>query len=204
MERLINRKNEREIDMICRHEECDTDVEHCPNFDEYNCPCLQDVLERIEKYEDIGLLPEQIKEIDKLYTEKCEELAKIQKENLSGVELAQIYAGLRKLEEYRELEKQGKLLKLPYAVGDTYFEIEKAFWINEKKCRGCKYYHEGSDILRDDSCCLFEEYENGQPFCLEIVKKRFESVREIISYIEDDLIRKTVFITREEAEAALK
>lgn len=60
MERLINRKNEREIDIICRHEECDTDVEHCPNFDEYNCPCLQDVLKSLAEYENLeeqGKLP---------------------------------------------------------------------------------------------------------------------------------------------------
>lgn len=33
----------------------------------------------LKKYEDTGLTPEQIREIDKLYTEKCRELAEYQK-----------------------------------------------------------------------------------------------------------------------------
>lgn len=36
--------------------------------------------DRLAEYEDIGLLPEQIKEIDKLYAEKCSEVAQLQKE----------------------------------------------------------------------------------------------------------------------------
>lgn len=183
MERLINRKNEREIDIICRHEECDTDVEHCPNFDEYNCPCLQDVLERLEKYEDIGLLPEQIKEIDKLYTEKCEELAKIQKENLSGVELAQIYAGLRKLEEYRELEKQGKLLKLPCAVGDMVYEINK---------------------IRETISTFTVKGFSVSEHCIFVKWELSDGIYRNLDGFNDDEIGKTVFLTREEAEATLK
>lgn len=158
--------------------------------------------DRLAEYEDIGLLPAQIKEIDKLYTEKCEELAKIQKEYLSGMELVQIYAELRKLNEYKKLDKQGRLLKLPCKVGDTYFEIEKAFWRNEQECKGCRYYHTGSDVFRDDDCCLFEEEK--WPPCAEIVEKRFESVKEIISCMEDGSVGKTIFFVREEAEAALK
>ena len=38
------------------------------------------VLERLGKYEDIGLTPEQLTEIDKLYTEKCQEVAELRKQ----------------------------------------------------------------------------------------------------------------------------
>lgn len=36
-------------------------------------------IKRLSEYEDIGLLPEQIKEVDRLYAEKCKELAELQK-----------------------------------------------------------------------------------------------------------------------------
>ncbi len=53
MERLTSYKNECKREMICRHEECFTDEEHCPNLNEDNCPCLQDILERLAEYEDL-------------------------------------------------------------------------------------------------------------------------------------------------------
>lgn len=160
--------------------------------------------DRLAEYEDIGLLPEQIKEIDRLYTEKCEELAKIQKEHLSGMELVQIYAELRKLKEYKKLDEQGRLLKLPCKVGDTYFEIETAFWRDREKCKRCGFYHEGSDVFRDDDSCFFEDEYNRLPGCVEIAVKTFNDVKEIISCMEDGSVGKTIFFVREEAEAALK
>lgn len=119
MERLTVR-NDEGIGVLKHPFECERCGDIC-----YSLPDLGDgsPTDRLAEYEDIGLLPEQIKEIDKLYTEKCEELAKIQKENLSGIELVQIYAELRKLEEYRKLDEQGKLLRLPCAVGDTVYRI---------------------------------------------------------------------------------
>lgn len=36
-------------------------------------------LNRLRQYEDTGLTPDQICEIDKLYTEKCREVAELQK-----------------------------------------------------------------------------------------------------------------------------
>ena len=40
-----------------------------------------DIYERLKKYEETGLTPEQIHEIDKLYTEKCMELEEEKKKN---------------------------------------------------------------------------------------------------------------------------
>lgn len=43
-----------------------------------------DPIDRLAEYEDTGLLPEQIREMDVLYAEKCRELAELQKGVGSG------------------------------------------------------------------------------------------------------------------------
>lgn len=147
-----------------------------------NLWAMADLRERLKEYEDIGLLPKQILEIDKLYTEKCEELAKLQKEYLSGMELVKIYAGLRKLEEYRKLDEKGRLLKLPCTVGDTVYRIS---------------------ISRTyiDSCQItgFTECDSVKSMCYTAYIDPDEE--DIISFSD---FGKTVFLTKEEAEAALK
>lgn len=75
--------------------------------------------QRLKEYEDIDLTPEQLKEVDRLYAEKCKELAESEKRSFSGIEMVKIWANLKKFKEYQKLEKQGKLLQLPCAVGDT-------------------------------------------------------------------------------------
>lgn len=79
MERLTNHKNNCKREMICRYEECDTCEEYCPRMNEDNCTCLQEILEKLAAYEDIGLTPKQLKEIDKLYAEKCKKFAVLTK-----------------------------------------------------------------------------------------------------------------------------
>lgn len=73
MERLTSYESVCKREMICRYEDCDTCEEYCPNLNEDNCPCLQEILEKLAKYED--------------------------------------------------LEEQGKLVKLPCAVGDTLYTL---------------------------------------------------------------------------------
>ena len=41
-----------------------------------NCP-IQIAIDRLSEYEDTGLTPDQIKDMDRLYLEKCEELNKV-------------------------------------------------------------------------------------------------------------------------------
>lgn len=53
MERLTSYKNECNREMICRYEDCDTCEEHCPYLNEDNCPCLQEVLNKLAEYEDL-------------------------------------------------------------------------------------------------------------------------------------------------------
>lgn len=59
MSRLTSYKNGLEREMICRYEDCDTVEEYCPHLNEANCPCLQEVLNKLAEYEDLeeqGLL----------------------------------------------------------------------------------------------------------------------------------------------------
>ena len=81
----------------------DTISKFCENVcDEWedNCPFMA-VGKRLQEYEDTNLTPEQIVEIDRLYREKCEKVAK-----------------------YQQLEEKGLLLRLPCKVGDiVYFPI---------------------------------------------------------------------------------
>lgn len=64
------------------------------------CQFTFDVCERLAAYEDLGLLPEQLRELDGMYKEVCEKLA-----------------------EYQKLEEQGLMLRLPCKVGDTVYVI---------------------------------------------------------------------------------
>lgn len=120
---------------------------------------IREVLNKLAEYEDIGLSPEQIKEVDRLYVKKYKELT-----------------------EYQHLEEQGKLLRLPCAVGDKLFVINKNRnnLITEENVYDVQYRG--------------EKYEKGQRFFMNIGA---------LAYFEMDF-GKTVFLTKEEAEAALK
>ena len=52
MSRLTTPKTERNREMICRYEDCDVCEEYCPHLNEDNCPCLQEILEKLGSYED--------------------------------------------------------------------------------------------------------------------------------------------------------
>lgn len=126
-------------------------------FDERGCItgysdyCLR-IVWKLAEYENIGLEPYQLRELDKIYLEKCEEANRLNKE----------------LAEYKKAEEQGMLLRLPCKVGDTVYAIE----VNE------------------------EEFEHF--YCsVRISEYKFE-----LKFLP--LIGKCIFLTREEAEQALK
>ena len=94
---------------------------------------------------------------------------------------------LKKQEEYENLEKQGLLLKLPCKVGDTIYRInqyakEPIISMKVSQVRFGELYV-GNSFLRIDA--INDEDFGG--FC----------------YFKDD-IGKTVFLTKEEAEAELQ
>lgn len=103
-------------------------------------------------------------------------------ERLSYEEALVLCDMLDKLAEYEDLEGQGKLLKLPCVVGDKLFVINKNRnnLITEENVYDVQYRG--------------EKYAKGQRFFMNIGA---------LAYFEMDF-GKTVFPTREEAEAALE
>ena len=88
---------------------------------------------------------------------------------------------VEKLAEYEDLEEQGKLLKLPAAIGETIFFI----WM------GCpKDYKEEYCRDHEGSC------ENCHHRVPEIVSRDFR--------MTDILCMDRIYVTREEAKAELK
>ena len=88
---------------------------------------------------------------------------------------------ITKLGEYEDLEEQGLLVKLPCKVGDTVYSITRNF-ISEYKI------------------CSFEKYLEGFFFNWSCEKGIYKNIRGFTSFE----IGKTVFLTKEEAEKALK
>lgn len=92
-----------------------------------------------------------------------------------------------KLAEYEDLEEQGKLLKLPCAVGDTVYDIVL--------CDDGKRH-----IFEMQVCCVmpFGELRYGKLWNVYLENEHTKAYRSFYVF------GKTVFLTREEAEAALK
>ena len=63
---------------------------------------LQQVIKRLAEYEDLEITAEQVRQIDKAYTELCAEYGK-----------------------YKKLEEKGLLLELPCKVGDKLYHVIK-------------------------------------------------------------------------------
>lgn len=117
------------------------------------------VLQKLADYEDLGLTPEQIREMDRAYSEQAKELR-----------------------EYKASEKKGLLLKLPCKVGDI-------------------LYQPTGDVVSEFVVgCIEVSTFNNLFLHTKLVKGVIVS-GEIFS---QDEIGKTVFLTKAEAEAALK
>ncbi len=96
---------------------------------------------------------------------------------------------MERLAEYEDLGEQGKLLKLPCAVGDAVYEI-------------CEGFIEPCTV----ETIFLADYKDkaGNPsYMMEIYYDR-EDCPWVSTEIYFTDIGKTVFLTREEAEAALK
>lgn len=115
MKRLVGTRrwgNKTIKQMICRHEDCTIDEKHCPFMNEDDCRCLQKILKRLHGYEETGVTPRQLREIDRLYAEKCRELA-------------QAYA---EIDEFKKQKKEGIELHVTY---DMYVGEEICrFWVD--------------------------------------------------------------------------
>lgn len=87
-----------------------------------------------------------------------------------------------KLREYEDAEEQGLLIRLPCKVGDIVYQITRNF-ISTYRIRNFIHYNNGNIFF--DWECINGIYVNVQGFRI-------------------DDVGKTVFLTREEAEAALE
>lgn len=92
-------------------------------------------------------------------------------------------ACIDRLAEYEDLEEQGRLLRLPCAVGDTVYAFHMAKVIEFKVIKISWFTMDRENIIN-------AEYLNTDCDCFRnFIKEEFG---------------KTVFLTKEEAEAALK
>lgn len=90
-------------------------------------------LDRLGQYEDTNLTPEQMAEIDKDYRMMCEQMA-----------------------EYKKLEEQGLLLRLPCKVGDTVYVVCECEMI-PKQLDGTLYGDNGEPGTATGYYCPYED-----------------------------------------------
>lgn len=108
------------------------------------------------------------------------------------VDRCQRYVAFRKLADYEDAEEQGLLLRLPCKVGDTVYCIFIRYTkctinnreFDEYDCQGCQ---------QDECDSKIEQY---------IQDMRAYSLDWIVTNLKN--FGKTIFLTREEAEAKLK
>lgn len=147
---------------------------------------------KLAAYEDTGLEPEEVLTGKELAETAC------------AVNLLKEYQNIGSVDRFRELaqaEKDGRLVVLPCKAGDTVYSIEP-LWLGaivceESKCRTCDCFYEGG--MGDYPSCLRKEDE----WCLAITEET-ATLRNIVNWMAGTDFGKTVFLTREEAEAALK
>lgn len=95
------------------------------------------------------------------------------------------YSGIKKLSEYEYLEEQGKLLKLPCAVGDTVYEVQDAY-----------------KRIQEYIVTVIHISNHANRYNWELKDGR--GIYSSILGFDEYAFGKTVFLSREEAEAALK
>ena len=111
------------------------------------------------------------------------EIKSMQEEHFSGLEMAKLHSALMELKKYQEADKDGRIVVPPCKVGDRLYEVTGRKTISVYKVRA----------IRVELFGLFIEWEIVEGF-----------VWQSLSGINAGEIGKTVFLTREEAEKALK
>ena len=130
-----------------------------------NAGLFKDIVLKLATYEDTGLEPEEIEDL---------------KDCIEGEEGTQgTVKDLLELVQYRKLEEQGLLIKLPCKVGDTVYAIN----CNE---------------IIESTVTEITLNEKGVRYI------RLYSTDDRLADFKYDYFKKTVFLTREEAEKAFK
>ena len=94
---------------------------------------------------------------------------------------------------------KSRIVELPCNEGDTVYKIDSHPW--ESECGECEHFMPGG--FGDPCECLKTEYGNKAPECRTIKEYKF-GLRDILNAIGWGDFGKTVFLTREEAEEALR
>jgi len=150
----------------------------CSGEDFYN---LQSILDRLATYEDTGLEPEEIEDL---------------KDCIEGEEGTQgAVKDLLELVQYRKLEEQGLLIKLPCKVGDTVYVNKNCLndwycFLESKRYTRCEVI----GVKKTKKQTLL----NLKPLIERTANTRYHV------FFPFSAIGKTVFLTREEAEKTLE
>ena len=139
------------------------------------------VLKKLAKYEDIGT-PDELKKLKEDMT-------------FTGLELAKIAAESKELQDYKNLEGYGLLLKLPCKKGDYIYEICKEFSFSDMKFK--KYYIVEREVVGIN---LF--FCNNKP-SFTVTGKDIVGNMILRAFINKDF-GKNVFLSREEAEKRME
>lgn len=125
---------------------------------------------------------------------ECAIKSQKEKDNIFTMSVLQrCYKLVSQLKEYKDLEEQNRLLKLPYAINDTVYYLDDITPFEEMPIEGrisgfrvtwCRTIVIHITTNFNDEGCLADRNED-----IDVVAEEFG---------------KTVFLTREEAEAALK
>lgn len=140
---------------------------------------VAELLEELKSYKDIGT-PKELKEL---------------KENgtFTGLELAKLAIMQKELKEYKDLEKQGLLVRLPCKVGDMVWDNDfgypESYEIKAFSYGYCDSYVEPGIGIEDEIIFYYENYTHSIS---------------ITGAFPMSEIGKTVFLTREEAEKKLE
>lgn len=92
-------------------------------------------------YEATNLEPSQIMEIDRLYAEKCHELAVLQESALSGMELVRVWHALQVNKQYERARSEGRLHIAPLPEGADIWKIVENNDTGELEVQEDSYIH---------------------------------------------------------------
>lgn len=169
MERLTKRENghahyprcfeEPCVGMGCRIENCEFKVEIC---------------DRLANYEDTGLTPEEVSTLVKDWSDLCTIVGEC--------------GGVSRVRALVEANKDGRLVVLPFKVGDTVW-VTRNPWTGELLKKPLDAYVNGMKM-----------YSHGLYVNLLFDTRKINGTMDY----EINHIGKTVFLTREEAEKALE
>lgn len=175
MERLTKRDTDGQAMMDCQKCEADWTGKHGkPMADCTALYCRNRLKDRVAAYEDSGCAPEEV-----LPKDKADEIA-LKLMRLADLESLCSYTRLREL---AEADKDGRVVVPPCKVGDRLYEVTGRKTISVYKVRA----------IRVELFSLFIEWDIVEGF-----------VWQSLAGINAEEIGKTVFLTREEVEEALK